>query len=82
MPLEKGTSRKAFSHNVREMVAAGHPQKQAVAAAYREKRESHDKLEEAVKAGEREAEAQRQAQAILRGEHVRGRDIAKLKRRR
>lgn len=38
MPLEKGKSREAFEHNVREMVKAGHPQKQALAAAYREQR--------------------------------------------
>ena len=38
MPLEKGKSREAFSHNVREMMHHGHPQKQAVAAAYREQR--------------------------------------------
>lgn len=34
MPLIKSTSKAAFSENVREMVKAGHPQKQAVAAAY------------------------------------------------
>lgn len=33
MPLIKSGSRKAISTNIREMVAAGHPQKQAVAAA-------------------------------------------------
>lgn len=38
MPLEKGKSRAAFSHNVREMMNSKHPQKQAVAAAYREQR--------------------------------------------
>ncbi len=37
MPLEHGKSRTIFSHNVREMVNAGYPVKQAVAAAYREK---------------------------------------------
>ncbi len=42
MPLERSTSRKAFSHNVREMVNAGHTQKQAVAAAYREQRSAKD----------------------------------------
>jgi hypothetical protein len=43
MPLKKGTSRKTFSKNVSEMVRAGHPQKQAVAAAYAEKRKSQRK---------------------------------------
>lgn len=33
MPLRKGYSRSIISSNIREMVAAGHPQKQAVAAA-------------------------------------------------
>lgn len=33
MPLKSGSSRKVISTNIREMVAAGHPQKQAVAAA-------------------------------------------------
>lgn len=36
MPLEKGKSEKAFSHNVSELVHAGHPQKQALAIAYKE----------------------------------------------
>lgn len=39
MPLKKGTSRATFSENVREMVRAGHPQNQAVAAAYRQQRQ-------------------------------------------
>ena len=33
MPLEPGSSQAVISHNIEEMVAAGHPQKQAVAAA-------------------------------------------------
>jgi hypothetical protein len=39
MPLKKGKSKKVFQQNVREMVNAGHPQKQALAAAYRQKRD-------------------------------------------
>ncbi len=35
-PLERGSSREAFSNNVREMMRSGHPQNQSVAAAYRE----------------------------------------------
>lgn len=35
MPLKSGSSRKVISQNIREMVAAGHPVKQAVAASLR-----------------------------------------------
>jgi len=35
MPLAKGKSRKVITSNIREMVEAGHPQRQAVAAALR-----------------------------------------------
>lgn len=38
MPLMKSLTDKAFRSNVREMVEAGHPVKQALAAAYRTKR--------------------------------------------
>jgi hypothetical protein len=33
MPLIKSASKKAISSNIREMMKAGHPQKQAIAAA-------------------------------------------------
>lgn len=33
MPLAKGSSQGVISNNIREMMASGHPQKQAVAAA-------------------------------------------------
>jgi len=40
MPLKHGKSKAVFQENVREMIQAGHPQKQALAAAYRQQRES------------------------------------------
>ena len=38
MPLKKSTSKKAFTENVKTEIAAGKPQKQAVAIAYAVKR--------------------------------------------
>jgi hypothetical protein len=40
MPLKKGKGKKVFSSNVKEMMDAGHPQKQALAAAYSQARKS------------------------------------------
>jgi|HubBroStandDraft_2_1064218.scaffolds.fasta_scaffold2641401_2 ribosomal protein L12E/L44/L45/RPP1/RPP2 len=40
MPLIKSKSKEAFNENVSEMIKAGHPQNQAVAAAYSIKRKS------------------------------------------
>lgn len=38
MPLEKGKSKAAFSHNVSTEMKSGKPQKQAVAIAYAQRR--------------------------------------------
>lgn len=40
MPLQRGTSRQVVSDNIREMIEAGHPNRQAIAAALRMKRDS------------------------------------------
>jgi hypothetical protein len=40
MPLKHGTSAKTVSSNIREMIKAGHPRKQAIAAAMDQKRRS------------------------------------------
>lgn len=44
MPLSKGKSKKVISSNIKEMVQAGHPQKQAVAAALNQARKSGAKI--------------------------------------
>lgn len=43
MPLKKSTSKPAFRANVKAEIAAGKPQKQAVAIAYAVKREAAKK---------------------------------------
>jgi ribosomal protein L12E/L44/L45/RPP1/RPP2 len=40
MPLAKGASKKTRQSNIEEMIEAGHPPKQAVAAGYRQQREA------------------------------------------
>jgi len=43
MPLKKSTSKKAFSSNIKAEMAAGKPQRQAVAIAYDVKRRASGK---------------------------------------
>lgn len=43
MPLKKGKSQKVISSNIREMMHAGHPQKQAIAAAMNQAGKSRGK---------------------------------------
>jgi len=43
MPLDKSTSKKAFSSNVSAEMHAGKPQKQAVAIAYSVKRKAAER---------------------------------------
>lgn len=46
MPLETGTSRATFEHNVKKEISAGKPQSQAVAIAYSKRRgDSGDEIE-------------------------------------
>lgn len=42
MPLQGGKSKAAFSNNIKTEIAAGKPQKQAVAIAFSERRKSHN----------------------------------------
>lgn len=43
MPLKKGKSKKTISENIAEMVRSGHPQAQAIAAAYHQAGKSRKK---------------------------------------
>ena len=53
MPLKKGYSKATVSGNIREMIHAGYPQKQAVAAALNTARKSKKKTTAKKKAAKR-----------------------------
>jgi hypothetical protein len=71
MPLHPGKSRKVISENIHEMVASGHPQRQAVAAALHnadeyadggEAKSDHDMLLDSI--------AQEMLDAVSRKDHM------------
>ncbi len=51
MPLQKGSSREVVSQNIKEMMASGYPQKQAVAASLNNARRSGGKVGVAKRSG-------------------------------
>lgn len=53
MPLKKGKSQKTISHNIAEMIKAGHPRLQAIAAAFSKARESGKKSATKKKSGKK-----------------------------
>lgn len=65
MPLHRGTSRAVVSENIREMADAGHPLRQAVAAALHEKRLS-------AHTGDRTMDGTRQHKNLAMGKAIDG----------
>ncbi len=51
MPLHKGKSKKVVSENIKEMMASGHPQKVAVAAALNTARKSNGQKDQKARKG-------------------------------
>lgn len=70
MPLHKRSSPKVFSKNVEEMMNAGHPQKQALAAAYAMKRRSR-KMNRGGKVADDTNMSNQQEQALRNMESLR-----------
>ena len=44
MPLKKGKSKRVISENISEMIHAGHPKKQAIAASLNQARKNGTKI--------------------------------------
>jgi hypothetical protein len=53
MPLKQGTSKNAISANIRELVKAGYPQKQAIAIAMNEAGKTKSKPKTKSKRGKK-----------------------------
>lgn len=60
MPLEHGDNPETIAHNVKEMVKSGHPQRQAVAAALHEAKDSLKRMEDTVSNKRNDAEPYRE----------------------
>jgi len=71
MPLIKSTSQKAFGENIKREIAAGKPQKQAVAIAYATKRSAEHKGKTMKKATApmKKATAPKMAHTAMHHEH-------------
>ena len=67
MPLKSGHSEEAVSSNISEMVHAGHPQEQAVAAAMRKSREDMIAMGELTKADMTQEEFDKRVAGLLKG---------------
>lgn len=75
MPLKAGSDKATISGNIREMVEAGHPQKQAVAAAMRKagkhKSGKHKGNAQSLKDHRHKMEQAESARKVLDHEYVR-----------
>lgn len=70
MPLMKGHSREVVAHNIKEMVRAGHPHKQAIAAALASARKYKKMSEGGMPEREENDEPRMPEQHLAEGGHV------------